>query len=131
MLLSFCQANQSSSSTAIQGNSLDISVFISDRHLGLTKWVRETQSCKHFIDIWHASKSLCKKPANAKRENGCEIIGEWIQGIKNHLYWCAISTNQGFGDLMVAKWMSLLLHVADELFPDCAHGEIENENGSK
>ena len=33
---------------------LRISVFISDRHRGIAKWIRENQAgCAHFYDIWH------------------------------------------------------------------------------
>ena len=45
----------------IKDKGFKISTFVSDRHLRLGKWFRETQSCKHLIDIWHVSKSLTKK----------------------------------------------------------------------
>eukprot|EP00112_Aurelia_sp_Birch-Aquarium-sp1_P022648 Seg6462.1 transcript_id=Seg6462.1/GoldUCD/mRNA.D3Y31 product="hypothetical protein" protein_id=Seg6462.1/GoldUCD/D3Y31 len=61
-----------------------------------------------------------------------------MKGIRNHLYWCALSTNPGFGKLMVAKWKSLMRHVAnkhhghdDSLFPDCAHDHLEERRWIK
>ena len=89
--------------TFIQDKGFTISTFVSDRHLSLGKWIRETQSCKHLIDIRHVSKSLCKKLTRASKEKDCGIIGEWITGIRNHLYWCALSTPQGFGEMTLAK----------------------------
>ena len=72
--------------TFIKDKGVNISTFISDRHLGLGEWIRETQSSKNLIDIWHVSKSLTKKLAKASKEKDCGIIGEWITGIQNHLY---------------------------------------------
>ena len=52
--------------------------------------------------------------------------------MRNHLFWSALSTKQGFGDLIVAKWTSIIRHIADKheghpnkLFPKCAHDELE------
>ena len=124
--------------TFIQDKGFTISTFVSDRHLSLGKWIRETQSCKYLIDIWHVSKSLCKKLTRASKEKDCGLIGEWITGIRNHLYWCALSTPQGFGEMILAKWMSLLRHIADKhhnhpnpLFPCCAHGDIDKRKWIK
>ena len=40
---------------------LSISVFISDRHRGIAKWIRECQlGCSHFFDIWHIARSIGK-----------------------------------------------------------------------
>ncbi|XP_065069945.1 uncharacterized protein LOC135694966 [Rhopilema esculentum] len=55
-----------------------------------------------------------------------------MKAIKKHLYWSATSTQQGFGNLIVAKWTSLIRHVADkhdnhpnEIYKECAHDELE------
>ncbi len=73
-----------------------------------------------------------KRLLAAGKENGCEIIQRWIKGVRNHLFWSALSTKQGSGDLIVAKWTSIIRHIADKheghpnkLFPKCAHGELE------
>lgn len=37
---------------------LNISVFVSDRHRGIAKWIRETcTNTSHFYDIWHVARS--------------------------------------------------------------------------
>ena len=67
------------------------------------------------------------------KEKGCERLADWVKGARNHLYWCATSTKQGFGEMIVAKWKSFMEQVANKhdnhpnnLFKKCAHGDIEN-----
>ena len=80
-------ANQSGSSNAmelngakcsfrfIQNSGLKIPSFISDRHKGLAKWIRESQpDIKHYHDIWHVCKGPTKKILKASKENGHEAI---------------------------------------------------------
>ena len=118
----------------LQSVGLKIAVFISDRHRGIAKWIRENQvECAHFFDIWHIARSITKKMIKLGKEKGCERIADWVKGARNHLYWCATSTKQGFGEMIVAKWKSFMEHVANKhdnhpnnLFKKCAHGDIEN-----
>ena len=63
----------------------------------------------------------------------CETLVCWIKGIRNHLYWSAMSTKMGYGEMIVAKWKSIVRHLTnkhenhpDELFQKCAHGELED-----
>ena len=38
----------------LQSVGITVVVFISDRHRGIAKWIRESQpGCAHFFDIWH------------------------------------------------------------------------------
>ena len=86
---------------------LKVDVFVSDRHKGIGKWIwTEEQETQHFNDIWHVNKGINKVLRKTSKEKGCEIIGEWTKGIRNHLYWCVQSTQLGFGELIVAKWQS-------------------------
>ena len=43
------------------------------------------------------ARSVTIKLLRAGKEKGCEIIKDWIKGIKQHIYWCATSTKAGFG----------------------------------
>ena len=147
----FCrQANESGSSNSMERDGakrcfnflsqagLKISIFISDRHISISKWIREIQvSTSHFHDLWHVSNCLCKKLLQASKEKGHKIIKAWIKGIRNHLYWSAMSTEMGFGEMIVAKRKSIMRHVAkkhedhpDKLFPKCAHDDIEPNQSS-
>ena len=118
---------------------LAISVFISDRHLGIAKWIRENHpKTSHFYDIWHVARSITKKLVKAGKQKGYEKITYWVKGVRRHLYWCATSTKQGFEQLILAKWKSFMMHVAnrhtghaDKLFPNCAHDEIKRRKWIK
>ena len=117
----------------LEAGGVKIKKFISDRHAGIAKWVREMRpETNHFYDIWHVARSITKKLLKAGKENGCEILLHWIKGIRNHLYWCATSTKEGFEDMILAKWRSFKNHIANRheghasnLFPKCAHAELE------
>lgn len=135
------QANQVGSSQAMElagakqsfqyltSLGLNIKVFISDRHRGIAKWIREKQpDTKHFFDIWHVARSITKKMQKASKEKGLEIIKEWIKSVRNHVYWVATSTKEGFQALIIAKWKSFMRHVSnkhdkhpDPLYKKCAH----------
>lgn len=108
-----------------------ISKFISDRHRGIGKWLRTShKTVKHFYDIWHLAKAITKKMSKAAKEKGCERIGLWIKGVRNHLYWCATSTNEGFQQLIVAKWQSFMRHVSNKhsKHPDALYAKCNHKN---
>ena len=86
----------------LQEKGIKVSTFISDRHKGIAKWIRETTDTKHYRDIWHIVKGLTKKLTKAGKEKGNELILSWVKAIRC-LYWCVLSTKQGFGNLIVAK----------------------------
>ncbi|XP_068734517.1 uncharacterized protein [Montipora capricornis] len=119
----------------LQSAGLAVKVFISDRHRGIAKWIRECQAgCAHYFDIWHVARSISKAMIKLGKEKGCEKIADWVKGARNHLYWCVTSSRQGFEELVTAKWKSFMQHVANKhdnhpspLFKKCAHDEeIEN-----
>ena len=83
---------------------LAIRVFVSDRHRGIAKWIRENQpSVDHYFDQWHVAEGLVKKLLAASKLKGCEVIAEWIKTVKNHIFWCSTSTKLGFQNLILAK----------------------------
>ena len=66
---------------------LAICVFISDRHLGIAKWIRENHpKTSHFYDIWHVARSITKKLVKAGKQKGYEKITYWVKGVQRHLY---------------------------------------------
>ena len=123
----------------LQRLGVKIGVFISDRHRGIAKWIRENcPGTTHFFDIWHVARSVTKKLLAASKEKGCEIIQDWMKGIRRHLYWSATSTKPGFGSLILAKWNSFLRHVAnkhtdhpDPLYKVCNHGNLPSRKWIK
>jgi solute carrier family 8 (sodium/calcium exchanger) len=117
----------------LENAGVTIKTFISDRHKGIAKWIREQhKNTTHFYDIWHVAKSVTKNILKISKEAGCEVIQHWMKAIRRHLFWCATSTKAGFGKLIVAKWVSFLRHVSDihtdhpdPLYKNCSHGDIE------
>ena len=105
----------------------------------MAKWIRENQpDTHHYHDLWHVCKGLTKKLVQASKESGNEAIQFWVKAIRSHLFWCAMSTKQGFGDLIVAKWKSIIRHIADKhdghpdtLYEACAHGNLEEREWIK
>lgn len=110
---------------------LETPVFVSDRHRGIAKWIRESlPNVTHYFDQWHIAKGVVKKMLAASKKKGCERIAKWITAAKNHIYWCSTTTKEGFQNLILAKWTSFIRHVAnkhtdhpDTLFKQCAHDE--------
>ena len=42
----------------LENNGLNVSTFVSDRHLSIMKYIREElTSVTHFFDLWHLKKS--------------------------------------------------------------------------
>lgn len=110
---------------------LAIKVFVSDRHRGIAKWIRENQPfVDRYFDQWHVAKGLVKKLLAASKLKGCEVIAEWIKAVKNHIFWCSTSMKPGFQNLILAKWKSFMQQVSnkhenhpDDRFPECAHDD--------
>jgi hypothetical protein len=72
----------------------------------------------------------------SKEWNNSELT-LWIPSIINHLYWSVMSTANGSGDDIVAKWTSILNHIinihihTNARFPACAHGDLDNQGPRK
>ena len=75
-----------------------------------------------------------KKLEKISKRKDCEIIAEWMKSIINHLYWCALSTEDGNSAMIEAKWLSIINHIHNihhghnDLFPKCAHEHIYRRN---
>ena len=116
----------------INDEGIQVETFVSDRHRGIAKWIRnEHPTTNHFFDLWHVARSLAKKLLKASKEKNCEIINKWMVGIRNHLYWSVLSTKQGFEEMILAKWRSFMNHVRGvhrgfdgTLFKECNHTDI-------
>ena len=124
----------------LESVGLPISIFISDRHRGIAKWVREQcPNTAQFFDIWHVARSIGENFfLKISKEKGCELIHCWMKGIRTHLYWCATSTKRGFEEMILANWKSFIRHVAnkhtghsDALFKKCAHGKLNQRKWIK
>lgn len=83
--------------------------------------------------MYYFCAGLCKKLEKAAQLKECGLIGAWLSSIKNHLYWCAASSDQANKDEIEAKYRSLLNHVVNghshdtDIFPECIHGALDEE----
>ena len=120
-------------------NDLIPGVIVSDRHVSIQKWIRENlPNTSHCFDVWHVAKGVAKKLEQLANQRGCEVVGEWIRSISNHLYYSAASSDGESGEMIVAKWKSVVPHVQniheghdDPLFDRCLHSPLDNDNQRK
>lgn len=64
---------------------LSVGVFVSDRHQGIAKWIRENcATTKHYFDIWHIARTVTTKLLVLSKEKGCGIIKDWMRGTRRH-----------------------------------------------
>lgn len=133
------QSNEVSSSNAMEKEGLargltklaemgvEVGSLITDRHTQVAKWMRENHpGIDHRYDVWHIAKGISKKITAIGKLKDCDTAQHWKKAIVNHIYWCAASTPDGNGDLMVAKFKSLLNHIRNihehgDIFPRCEH----------
>jgi len=118
----------------LKANGLIPGVVVTDRHPSVQKWMRDNlPETVHYYDVWHVAKGLTKKMESLSKQRSCELVHEWIRGISNHLYWCAASSAGQSGEVVAAKWLSVVRHIQNiheghsELFDSCAHSELEYE----
>ena len=96
--------------------------------------------------IWHYNYCVYINPNNSlllialrkkidalEKEKECELVGKWKKSVINHLYWSAVSTPNGDGEMILAKWISLDNHIHNKhkqhgkLFPVCKHKAIQKK----
>ena len=59
----------------IKKSGIAIKKFVSNRHTGIAKWIREMQhDTSHFFDVWHVARSVTKKMLKAAKVKNCECI---------------------------------------------------------
>ncbi|XP_070545916.1 uncharacterized protein [Ptychodera flava] len=92
----------------------------------------------HYFDVWHVAKGISRKIESLGSQKDCSDLKAWKQSIINHLYWSAASTPDNRGEVIVAKWCSVIGHIQnthtnhpDPLFTDCAHGPLEGEERNR
>ncbi|KAJ4940324.1 hypothetical protein JOQ06_026632, partial [Pogonophryne albipinna] len=97
---------------AVEEEGLSIGTIITDRHRQIAKWIRtELPEVQHLYDIWHVAKGISRKLESLAKQKECDAIKPWKRSVVNHLYWSAVSTESGHGDLVAEKWMSVINHI--------------------
>ncbi|XP_078378287.1 uncharacterized protein LOC144661382 [Oculina patagonica] len=123
----------------LSDEGLSVSTLITDRHVQIRKYMRETRpAIKHRLDGWHAGKGLGKKIDSLAKKKDCDVVSKWKKSVVNHMFWCAASTDDDDEDLKEAKWLSITNHIMNKhsghdnpLFPQCLHGRLHGRERKK
>jgi hypothetical protein len=107
----------------------NIYVFLTDRHLGIGKMMREKYpQIIHELDIWHLAKNLKKKLNSLSSKY--PFLNQWKDSIINHIWWCSYTCKEN-GELLVEKFKSILKHVRNihhwndgDQIDSCAHKNL-------
>ncbi|KAF4518466.1 hypothetical protein B566_EDAN002122 [Ephemera danica] len=106
-----------------------IFTFLSDRHRGVAKMVRELfPEIFHSYDIWHLSKSLSKKLSKAATKY--PLLAKWRDSILLHLWFSCANCNEN-EDHLIELFLSLLNHIRNKhswsggaFVNKCGHGRL-------
>ena len=80
--------------------------------------------------LFESFSGFTKKATALSKQKDCEEKAQWIKSMSNHMYWCASSTSEDDGEVILAKWLLLINHMQDihdhnsEKFPSCAHDDL-------
>ena len=105
------------------------------------EYCMQLSNCVFALKIpWHYDCfpiAFGKKIDALVKEKDCEIVGKWKKSLINHLYWAAVSTPDGNGELIQAKWQSVDNHIHNKhkehgkLFPACKHKQVKKRGRKK
>ena len=94
----------------------------------LWKYVTELQHV--FCFVYSCVLEITKVLTKIEKVSGNEIVNEWIKPCANHLFWSAMTTQDGNDVVFWAKFTSFLSHVVNKhknlknpVFDKCAHGD--------
>ncbi|KAM7300582.1 uncharacterized protein ISCGN_016193 [Ixodes scapularis] len=120
--------------SSLESKNVEVDMLVTDRHREVNAYVRDNHpDVLHRFDAWHFAKGIKKKIDSVSGTKAHNVLRKWKRTIIRHLYWCARTSN-GDGELVLAKWRSIMRHVidvhvhTDPLHPACAHGEIKDRN---
>ncbi|XP_064463931.1 uncharacterized protein LOC135375135 [Ornithodoros turicata] len=115
---------------ALADEGMKVKTLITDRHTEIKAFMKSSHpDVQHRFDVWHVAKGIRKKIIAASHSKQHQVLQKWSPTIINHLYWCA-RTSDDDGELVLAKWQTILRHVIDihehpgSLHERCAHGDI-------
>ncbi|KAG0445437.1 hypothetical protein HPB47_015133 [Ixodes persulcatus] len=114
--------------SSFESKNVKVDMLVTDRHREVNAYVRDNHpDVLHRFDAWHFAKGIKKKIDSVSGTKAHNVLRKWKRTIIRHLYWCARTSN-GDGELVLAKWRSIMRHVIDvhvhidPLHPACAHG---------
>ncbi|KAM4017532.1 uncharacterized protein ACNLHF_007167 [Anomaloglossus baeobatrachus] len=97
----------------LQTMNADVQMIVTDRSVAVQEILKDNYpSIVHQIDLWHLSKSIGNEVLLAAKQKDCEVLYEWVEAIRNHIWWssCTCCKNP---DMLIQKWKSVLHHVTN------------------
>ncbi|XP_073410603.1 uncharacterized protein [Dendrobates tinctorius] len=97
----------------LQTMNADVKMIVTDRSVAIQELLKDNYpGIVNLIDLWHLSKSIGNEVLMAAKHKDCEVLYEWVEAIRNHIWWssCTCSKNH---DLLIQKWKSVLQHVTN------------------
>ncbi|KAM4018390.1 uncharacterized protein ACNLHF_007748 [Anomaloglossus baeobatrachus] len=97
----------------LQTMNADVKMIVTDRSVAVQEILKDNYpSIVHQIDLWHLSKSIGNEVLLAAKQKDCEVLYEWVEAIRNHIWWssCTCCKNP---DMLIQKWKSVLHHVTN------------------
>ncbi|XP_069824413.1 uncharacterized protein [Dendropsophus ebraccatus] len=97
----------------LQTMNADVKMIVTGRSVTIQELLKDINpDIIHHIDLWHLSRSVGNEVLMAAKQKDCEILHQWLEAIRNHLWWssCTCCKNP---DLLIQKWKSIIQHVTN------------------
>ncbi|XP_044125398.1 uncharacterized protein LOC122920189 [Bufo gargarizans] len=97
----------------LQTMNAEVKMIVTDRSVAIQEILKDHYpGIIHQLDLWHLSKSIGHEVLMAAKREDCEILYQWVEAIRNHIWWsfCTCCKNP---DLFIEKWKSVLQHVTN------------------
>ncbi|XP_069821644.1 uncharacterized protein [Dendropsophus ebraccatus] len=97
----------------LQTINANVKIIVTGRSVAIKEILEESYpDIIHHIDLWHLSRSIGEEVLMAAKNKDCEILHQWVEAIRNHLWWssCTCCKNP---DLLIQKWKSIIQHVTN------------------
>ncbi|XP_075692944.1 uncharacterized protein LOC142660247 [Rhinoderma darwinii] len=97
----------------LQAMNADVKMIVTDRNVAIQEILKENYpGIVHQFDLWHLSKSIGNEVLLAAKHKDCEILSQWVEAIRNHIWWCSCTCSKN-PDLLIQKWKSVIQHVTN------------------
>ncbi|XP_066439000.1 mucin-5AC-like [Eleutherodactylus coqui] len=97
----------------LQTMNVDVKMIVTDRSVAIQEVLKDNYpNILHRLDLWHLSKSIGNEVLMAAKHKDCEILYQWVETIRNHIWWSSHTCCRN-PDLLIQKWKSVIHHVSN------------------